>query len=157
MRCKKIKPKPGRFVIVRPLITAVCNGMEALKLKSILIIENDEDLLQLMQDIFNDAGYDVHGRPQVNDISSLVRELQPDAILLDYLLPGINGGELCAQLKRDPETMHLPVVLCSAYPQVLLSLGSYGCNAFIAKPFDVADLIAQVEDCIANPERILLL
>jgi len=124
------------------------------ELKSILIIENDESLMQMMQEVFEDAGYRTHCFQQVEDIFALVEEFRPDAILMDYLLPGINGGELCAQLKREPVTNRIPVIICSAYPQVLLSLGSYGCNAFIAKPFNIDDIIKQIEDCISNPEQV---
>lgn len=124
------------------------------ELKSILIVENDESLMQLLEEVFEDAGYRTHCFQHIDDIFLLVEEFKPDVILLDYLLPGINGGELCAQLKRDPATKKIPVVICSAYPQVLLSLGSYGCNAFIAKPFDIADIIGQVESCIRNPGQV---
>ncbi|WP_285057499.1 response regulator [Pedobacter ginsengisoli] len=128
--------------------------MKELKPKGILIIENDESVLELLQEIFKNEGYETHCYRQADDIFKLVDDFKPDLVLLDYILPGINGGELCAQLKKDPETRHIPVVICSAYPQVMLSLGSYGCNAFIAKPFELTDMVAQIEDCIKNPDQV---
>jgi len=83
-----------------------------------------------------------------------MEDFKPDIVLVDYLLPGINGGELCAQLKRDPSTKHIPVVIFSAYSQVLLSLGSYGCNAFISKPFELSSLLNQINKCLENPSKI---
>lgn len=128
--------------------------MKELKTKSILIIENDESVLEVLEEIFKNEGYQTHGYGQVDDIFSLVDDFKPDLVLLDYLLPGINGGELCAQLKKEPLTSHIPVVICSAYPQVMLSLGSYGCNAFISKPFELSQMISQVEDCLKNPDSV---
>jgi two-component system response regulator VicR len=136
-------PKKGRL-----------QKMKELAPKRILIIENDKGLMDLLYEIFKEEGFVVQCEQDVEDIFPIVREFSPDVVLMDYLLPGINGGELCAQLKREASTKHIPVVICSAYPQVLLSLGSYGCNAFIAKPFEVGDMIAEVEDCLANPDRI---
>ena len=128
--------------------------MKELKPKRILIIDNDESVLEVLQEIFKNDGYETDCYGQVEDIFKLVDDFKPDLVLLDYILPGINGGELCAQLKKDPVTMHIPVVICSAYPQVMLSLGSYGCNAFISKPFELQDIIMQVEDCIKNPDKV---
>ncbi|WP_276090349.1 response regulator [Pedobacter sp. JY14-1] len=131
--------------------------MNAREPKRILIIENDQSLLQLLEEIFEGNGYQTYAYQHVDDIFAVFDKHKPDVVLLDYLLPGINGGELCAQLKREPTTANVPVVICSAYPQVLLSLGSYGCNAFVAKPFEINYLLREVEDCIANPERVLVL
>jgi two-component system response regulator VicR len=128
--------------------------MEELKPKNILIVENDESVLEVLQEIFKNEGYRTRCYGQVDDIFKLVDDFKPDLVLLDYILPGINGGELCAQLKKDPETRHIPVVICSAYPQVMLSLGSYGCNAFISKPFELSAMVAQIEDCIKNPDKV---
>lgn len=128
--------------------------MKELKPKRILIIENDESVLEVLQEIFKNEGYETRCYRQADDIFKLADDFKPDLVLLDYILPGINGGELCAQLKKDPETRHIPVVICSAYPQVMLSLGSYGCNAFISKPFKITDMVAQIEDCIKNPDQV---
>lgn len=124
------------------------------KSQNILIIENDDDLVELLEELFNYEGYQVRCYKETNDIFSLMEDFTPDIVLLDYLLPGINGGELCAQLKRDPSTKHIPVVIFSAYSQVLLSLGSYGCNAFIAKPFELTSLLNQINKCLENPLKI---
>lgn len=124
------------------------------KSKSILIIENDEGLVELLEELFNYEGYKVRCYKEADDISSLMEDFTPDIVLIDYLLPGINGGELCAQLKREPSTKHIPVIIFSAYSQVLLSLGSYGCNAFISKPFELSSLLDQISKCLENPTKV---
>lgn len=60
------------------------------------------------------------------------------------MLNGINGGELCHQIKSSGQNGGLPVMIFSAYPRVIQSLGFYGCNAFMPKPFDLSLLVAQV-------------
>jgi two-component system response regulator VicR len=122
--------------------------------RNILIIENDGDLVEVLKELFSYEGYKVSVHQEVADIFPLIESFKPDIVLLDYLLPGINGGEICAQIKKNPETNKIPVIIFSAYPQVLLSLGSYGCNAFISKPFDLATMLDQINDCIENPGKV---
>jgi two-component system CheB/CheR fusion protein len=66
----------------------------------------------------------------------------------DYILDGINGREICHQIKANPATCFLPVVIISAYPKVLLSLGTYGCDKFIAKPFDLNYLTSSINELL---------
>ena len=132
-------------------MSAEVKGQET---KKVLIIENDESLLALFEDLFKYEGFNVHSEQDTEDIITLAKEFQPDIVVLDYMLPGINGGELCAQLKRDPETSSIPVVICSAYAPVLLSLGSYGCNAFLPKPFELTELMLKVRECLAEPHKV---
>ncbi|KIO77470.1 hypothetical protein TH53_09365 [Pedobacter lusitanus] len=110
----------------------------------VLVIENDKDLCELLADLFIQTGFDYRIYQQTSDIIPIVKEFNPDLVLIDYLLPMINGGELCCQIKKNPCTGNLPVIIYSAFPKVLLSLGDYGCDAFIAKPFDIEYLIGQI-------------
>jgi CheY-like chemotaxis protein len=71
---------------------------------------------------------------------------RPDIVILDYILNGINGGELCHQIKMNRHTAQLPVVIMSAYPKVLQSLGDYGCNTFIPKPFDIDHILNCIKE-----------
>ncbi|TKC06142.1 response regulator [Pedobacter frigoris] len=121
---------------------------------NILIIENDEGLVEMLTELFDYEGFNVRSYREADDVFALIEDFTPDIVLLDYLLPKINGGELCAQLKKNPLTKNIPVIICSAYPQVLLSLGSYGCNAFISKPFELSDMLSKINTCLKNPSEI---
>jgi CheY-like chemotaxis protein len=114
----------------------------------ILILDDSQDILDALQQALTEEGYEVTTYSYCEDILKVVKQHQPNVVLLDYLLFGINGGELCHQIKTDPLTMHIPVVLMSAYPRVLESLGDYGSNAFIAKPFDLQALFATIKRCL---------
>src|SRR5438067_1796848 len=107
----------------------------------ILIIDDDADLLELLQDFLQGEGFEVKTNKSSAGIFETITQFQPDLIILDYLLDGINGGELCHQVKS---TTHIPVILYSAYSRVLLSLGTYGCDQFIPKPFDLYFLLESV-------------
>lgn len=122
----------------------------------ILLIENDEKLVEVLREILEQAGHELLVYPETYDIRPIVSEYNPDLVLLDFLLPGINGGELCSQLKRMDKYQHIPVIIMSAFPRVMLSLGDYGCNAFIPKPFELNNLLEQIEGCIHQPDRSFL-
>lgn len=116
--------------------------------RKILVIEDDQALSELLEDIFSDSGYEVRICHKTDNILPIAEEFLPDLVLTDYLLPLINGGELCSQIKRNPKTAHIPVIIFSAYSKVLHSLGDYGCDAVISKPFDLDKLLKQVDYCI---------
>lgn len=114
--------------------------------KKILIIEDDDGIRHVLTEIFHQNGYAVKSCINTLDIAVEVVDFNPDLVLLDYLLPEINGGDLCSQLKRNTLYQSIPVILLSAYDKVFLSLGSYGCDLFIPKPFDISYLLS----CVKN-------
>jgi len=116
--------------------------------KNILVIDDDEETLLLLEEMLRYSDFNVNGIKGTSDILKAIEEVKPDLIITDYILQGINGGELCHQVKTNPKTAHLPVVLMSAYPRVLESLGNYGCDVFITKPFDMNQLITSINDCL---------
>jgi len=116
--------------------------------KNILVIDDDEETLLLLEEMLRYSDFNVNGIKGTSDILKVIEEVKPDLLITDYILQGINGGELCHQVKTNPKTAHLPVVLMSAYPRVLESLGNYGCDVFITKPFDMNQLITSINDCL---------
>lgn len=99
------------------------------KNKRILVVDNDNDILDMMTEVLTYEGYEVKALIETNDIFPEILKYKPDVIILDHILNGINGGELCHQIKINNYTTDLPVILISAYPRVFNSLGNYGCNA----------------------------
>lgn len=122
--------------------------------KKILILDDNEDILDLMRDVFIDKGYEVECLASTNDIFVTINNLQPDLVILDYILFGINGGELCHQIKSNPSTSHIPVIMISAYQRVLESLGNYGADIFIPKPFELEDLMNSVNTCFTKMDDV---
>jgi DNA-binding response OmpR family regulator len=119
-------------------------------MKRLLIVDNDEDVLDVMKELFEYEGFDVKTLRCTQDIFTDIAGYNPHVVIIDYILEGINGGELCHQIKHNKETAHLPVIMVSAYTNVLNSLGHYGYDSFIAKPFDITDLVAEVNKYCLN-------
>jgi len=114
-------------------------------MKRVLIVDNDPDVLDIMQEALTYEGLHVTCVDEANNILELIDQHKPDLLMVDYLLNGINGGEICHQLKENPKTQHLPVIIMSAYPRVMLSPGNYNSDDFIAKPFDLTDMVGRIK------------
>jgi two-component system alkaline phosphatase synthesis response regulator PhoP len=121
----------------------------------ILIIDDEESILDVLSECFILEDFQVKALLKVNEIVEVVNEIvevvndfKPDVLIIDYLLRGLNGGELCQEVKLAyPE---LPVAITSAYPKQMLSLARYNCDLFIAKPFDVFNVVEEVKQLIIN-------
>lgn len=116
--------------------------------KHILIIDDNPEISELVTDTLQPLGYHITAVDHVTDIIDIVKQTKPDLIILDYILEGINGGEYCAQIKRNNELQHIPVIILSGYPKVLASLGDYGADMIINKPFDITDFSERVKDLL---------
>ena len=121
--------------------------------KRILVIEDDEDILQVLETVLTLNKFSVKGIEQTNDIFESIKKYKPDLILTDYLLSGLNGGKICQLIKSNKETCHLPVVLISAYPTLAVSFGNFGFDAFINKPFNIGDLVKQIERLVYKRQK----
>jgi DNA-binding response OmpR family regulator len=111
----------------------------------ILVVESDRRLYKKLSSCFSKSGFDYRIYSGINRIVPLVLGFQPDLVLLEYLSPVVNGGELCIQIKENKLTQHIPVVIYSAFPGQILSLGAYGHDGFIAKPFELTDLMKRID------------
>jgi DNA-binding response OmpR family regulator len=123
-------------------------------LKKVLVLDNDPRILDVMQEALNYEGFEVDTFDGTDDILKLVDNHKPDLLIIDYILNGVNGGELCRKVKDCKVTANLPVIIFSAYPKVFQSLGFYGCNAFIPKPFDLSELIDKVTELVMRQPKI---
>ena len=115
--------------------------------KKILILDDNKDILEMMKIALEDEGHEVECLTNTDDIYKAVQTIDPDLVIVDYILEGINGGEFCHQIKSHPDTAHIPVIMVSGHQRVLESLGStYGADVFIAKPFSLEEIVNSVSD-----------
>ena len=82
-------------------------------LKKILLIEDDKFLRELMNKKLLTMGYDVVAAADGESGLTMIKEAKPDVVLLDLILPGINGFEVLERAKKDPDTMNVPVIILS--------------------------------------------
>jgi len=123
--------------------------------KRILVVEDDYDILCVLTDLLNDEGYEVVGLTYTSSVTESVQESQPDLVILDFLLAGVNGGEHCLELKAHPEFSGIPVILMSGFPRFPETFGDFGADGFIEKPFDMNAILHLVECCLAGRHELV--
>lgn len=110
-------------------------------MKRVLVMDDDASILEAIEEALSYQNFQVKSIDESQMALKIAIEYKPDIILLDYLVDDVNGGEICHQLKSNPDTRHIPVIIMSGAPRVFESLGDYGCNSFIPKPFSLNELI----------------
>jgi DNA-binding response OmpR family regulator len=121
-------------------------------MEQILVVDDDPDILDALHFVLEDAGYTVktckdgeHAEKLTNGFSSY-----PKLIILDVLLSGKDGRDICKKLKHNARTKHIPIVMVSAHPSVKESVIESGANKFIPKPFDISVLLTFVSSTLAT-------
>ncbi len=114
--------------------------------KKILVVDDDPDILDALRLTLEDDGYEVTTTEKGEYAENLcdTNGGLPDVILLDVLLSGKDGRIICQKLKSQEDTKHIPIIMISAHPAAKHSVKAVGADDFLAKPFDVDDLLAKV-------------
>ncbi len=119
--------------------------------KKILVVDDDEGIVEVVQIVLEGEGYQVSTNMDGEDLHFL-QESVPDLILLDVLLAGIDGRDVCRSLKSDPATQHIPVIILSAHSDASRVADMSGADDFLEKPFDVDVLIDIVAKHLSSTE-----
>ncbi|MBI5416593.1 response regulator [Candidatus Poribacteria bacterium] len=125
--------------------------------KKILLIEDDEDTLTFMSHGLEMLGYyPIPTRNAVEAIERIVKE-EPDMVILDLMLPGMNGFEICRKLKDNYFTAHIPIIIVSAKGEIDNRVKglSIGADDYITKPFDPLELDARIKALLRRVRRDL--
>ena len=112
----------------------------------ILVIDDNEDILFMLQAMLQHKGHKVSIRENTNDIEKAVKELFPDIILMDMLLSGTDGREVCMHIKSIETFSHIPVIMLSAHPEAKAECLAAGADYFLEKPFEMEDLFKMVTE-----------
>ena len=122
-------------------------------MKTILVIEDDPRIQRALKRQFMSEGYEVHVVGDGSEASSICRQIAPVAVVLDLMLPGLSGREVCRQLKAD--SIDLPVIVLSAISEVAdkVLLLEIGADDYVTKPFSPRELLARVQAAIRRSER----
>jgi two-component system phosphate regulon response regulator PhoB len=124
----------------------------------ILIVEDEEPLALLLRYNLEADGCAVEVASRGDEADIRIRENPPDLVVLDWMLPGLSGIELCRRLRTRPETERLPVIMLTARGEESERLRglSTGADDYIVKPFSVPELLARIRALLrrAAPERI---
>jgi two-component system phosphate regulon response regulator PhoB len=125
---------------------------------NILIVEDEEALTLLLRYNLEAEGYEVETVPRGDEADLLLKERAPDLVILDWMLPGLSGIELCRRLRARPETKQLPIIMLTARGEESERVRGLatGADDYIVKPFSVPELSARVRALLrrALPERL---
>jgi len=118
--------------------------------KRVLVIDDDEDILALLNIIFQENGYDIV-LSNTGEAAEHIRVIHPDIVFLDVRINGSekSGAEICREIKANYETKDFPVILMSAESDLAFIAEECGADAYIAKPFDIYDLLARVKEYVS--------
>ena len=122
------------------------------KRNRILIVEDEESLLKLESILLSSKGYNVIG---FADGPAAIEEISrnlPDLVILDIMLPGMDGFEVCRRIRNDPASSKVPVIMLTARKnsQDMERGFQAGANAYITKPFKSAQLVGTIERILAS-------
>ena len=123
------------------------------KLKCILCVEDEPEMIDLMRLILGRRGFEVKGASGGVEGLKMVREEKPDLVLLDLMMPDMDGWEVYQQMKADEKTRGIPVIVVTAKAQSIdkvLGLHIAKVDDYIAKPFSPQELLESVEKVLGQ-------
>jgi DNA-binding response OmpR family regulator len=118
--------------------------------KKILVVDDDTDLVELLCFNLKKAGYSIGTAMDGVEALKKARSIQPDLILLDLMLPELDGYAVCEILRRDAATAAIPIIMLTAISSELGRLAGLDCgaNEFMTKPFSPRVLVSRVEELL---------
>jgi DNA-binding response OmpR family regulator len=122
--------------------------MDQTTVKRILCVEDEPEMIDLIRLILGRRGFEVHGAAGGMEGIRLIRELHPDLVLLDLMMPDMDGWEVYQQMKADTATRDIPVIVVTAKAQNIdkvLGLHIAKVDDYIAKPFSPQELMDSVD------------
>jgi CheY-like chemotaxis protein len=119
---------------------------------TILIVEDDEDSRYVYGIVLEDHGFSVAMARSGDEGLRLARETRPQAILMDVSIPGMDGWTVTQRLKRDPETVGIPVIIITAhaFPEDVARARQVGCDSFLTKPCEPRRVLEEVVRVLAT-------
>lgn len=115
-------------------------------IKHILVVDDSPTDRQYLTDMLVKSGYQVTGADNAEDAMAKAKQLKPDLVLMDVVMPGQNGFQATRSLTRDDATKHIPVIICSSKGQETDKVWGLrqGAKDYVVKPIGQADLLAKI-------------
>jgi CheY-like chemotaxis protein len=112
--------------------------------KTILVVDDEFGLAEALSALLVDDGYLVHTAVNGRQGMEKLAQVKPDLVLIDYMMPVMNGADMLRAMRGDPAYRDIPAVLMSGIPESMLKGECDGYNAFLRKPFDGVALLELV-------------
>ncbi|WP_417428002.1 response regulator [Halpernia sp.] len=115
---------------------------------SILIIDDNKDICELLLNILLSESLQATSCSNPLDAKKIIKKVKPQLIITDMLMSGVDGRTLAKDLKNNPETKKIKIMLMSAHPDAFSESEKVGVDAFLAKPFEIDQLIEKVKNLL---------
>jgi two-component system, OmpR family, response regulator len=119
--------------------------------KKILVVDDDPEIVELFTDVLDrDGRFEVRTATSGYDAGMITQEFNPDLIILDYMLPDINGNLVCRTIRQNPAFEHVKIIIVSGVvnPEEVNDLLRAGADEFVKKPFNIEKLIQRVGELV---------
>jgi DNA-binding response OmpR family regulator len=117
----------------------------------ILVVDDDESILDAISLLLEVENYTVRTTIKGDETYKNVDEFRPHLIILDVLMSGVDGRQICKKLKSGIHTRKIPIIMISAHPGAKYGAMASGAEEFLAKPFEIDDLLSKVKFLINSP------
>ena len=124
----------------------------------ILVVEDDPDISQMLRIYFNSQGYEVLAVARGNDALDVCRKKQPNVVVLDIMLPDMDGYDVCRELRGNLRTSHIPIIFLTQKDERSDKIAGLelGADDYITKPFDIEELKLRIQGAIRRAEATSL-
>jgi DNA-binding response OmpR family regulator len=116
----------------------------------ILVLDDDPDIGIMIKLMLEYKGYSVIVSERAEHAEEVLRNNNIDLVIMDMLLSGVNGIDVCAALKENSDTATIPVVMISAHPNAKEICMQAGADEFISKPFDMQDMLSKINHLVTK-------
>jgi DNA-binding response OmpR family regulator len=120
--------------------------------KTVLVVDDEPGITEALNELLSEEGFHVLTALNGKQALERIAEKRPELILLDYMMPGMDGSELLTALRRDSAYQDIPVLMMSFIPRSSIPLACTP-TAFLRKPFRIEQLLAEVDRLLREDER----
>jgi DNA-binding response OmpR family regulator len=110
----------------------------------ILVLDDDPDICIMIKMVLDYYGYDAMDAANEESARKIISSNHVDLLIMDMLLSGVDGTDICRQLKQDKKTSSIPILMFSAHPTAKESCLAAGADDFISKPFEMNDMMDKI-------------
>ena len=131
------------------------NNLNRTDRPTVIVADDDEEVRVLLAQVLETYGYEVHVVPDGEQAWKRLNEAPVDAILMDIIMPGIDGYDLCRKIKKQPKFEHIPVLLISGLQSQVMRLRGIeaGAEDLFPKPVDFNEIVLRLKSSIAAKKR----
>jgi len=125
------------------------------KKTKILVLDDDTDIGTMIKMMLEYKGYSVTVSERADQAAEALQNNGVDLIIMDMLLSGVNGTDLCTDLKKNDTTSQIPVIMISAHPNAKEICLKAGADEFISKPFDMQDILSKIDHLVKKRQSLI--